>query len=270
MPSTRPAVVFGDIHGEANLFAQAIGIVRERFGTDVDLYHVGDLIDRGPDSKGVIDLCVTNNVRGVLGNHETWLHQVLAEGHFDTFALHKSMAGNKTLHSYGVQTRRPAEVVAELRENMPRVHRDYILGLDIWLKFTMPGRVYRIVHAGLKRSQAESFIGEAERRAARGGSTSDHLCDVVAHLSSASLLWTGPNLKNPNLHHFGDGSCQIFGHTPRRHPTITKRWIAMDTGCGTRPPWMLSAIVLPSREVISVNALTDKVKIEQPFSDFTM
>jgi len=67
---SRPAVVFGDVHGDSVKLEKLVAEVRKRFGTEVDIYSLGDLIDRGPDSKGVLDICVREGIQGILGNHE--------------------------------------------------------------------------------------------------------------------------------------------------------------------------------------------------------
>lgn len=257
---SRIAAVIGDIHGESELLALLLKTVRERFGPDVDFYQVGDMIDRGPDSKGVIQLCIDNGIHSILGNHETWLHKYLMTGEFDDFALNKMMAGDATLKSYGVtQPRNPGEIERQLKHLMPKSHREFILGLPIWRKISMPGCSYRLVHTGVKESDARLHLGAAERRASEHrGSVGDALCEVLATQSAMSLLWTSPNIQEPNLYRFPDGSCQIFGHSPVRTPVVTKWWIAIDTGSGTRPPNTLSAVVLPSREIVSVNSLSGK------------
>lgn len=268
---TRTAAVIGDIHGEAGLLAALLDTVRARFGSDVDFYHVGDMIDRGPDPKAVVQLCIDNRIQGVLGNHETWLHKYLVCGDFDDFALNKMMAGDATLRSYGVQSRNPGEIERQLKDRVPKAHKDYILGLPLWRKVSMPGCSYRLVHTGVKASDAALHLGAAERNASRfKGSVGDALCEEVAKNSPMSILWTSPDLKDPNLYRFPDGSCQIFGHSPVREPVITKWWIAIDTGSGTRPPNALSAVILPSREIVTVNSLTGKVPSGSGFSQFTM
>ena len=62
--------VCGDIHGMYDLLIKALNSVNFKIGHDV-LVCVGDLIDRGPDSKKVLDMFMTtNNFFTVLGNHE--------------------------------------------------------------------------------------------------------------------------------------------------------------------------------------------------------
>jgi serine/threonine protein phosphatase 1 len=116
------SVVFGDVHGESAKLRALIDTARGRWG-DVKLYGVGDFIDRGPDSKGVVQICVDEGVEGILGNHELWFHQLLNKGVFDDGALHPVMGGRQTLDSYGLGIRHP-------EKNLPRVpesHREFVL-----------------------------------------------------------------------------------------------------------------------------------------------
>lgn len=62
--------VCGDIHGMYDLLIKALNSVNFKIGHDV-LVCVGDLIDRGTDSKKVLDMFMTtHNFFTVLGNHE--------------------------------------------------------------------------------------------------------------------------------------------------------------------------------------------------------
>jgi hypothetical protein len=267
---SRPAVVMGDVQGDSFALHVLLRKIREQFGQDVDIYHVGDIVDRGEGSKEVVQLCIDNNIQGVLGNHETWMHQVFATGEFDPFALHKVMGGIPTLKSYGVtEFKNPDEIARQLKAKVPQAHKDYILGLPLWRKFEVDGVTYRLVHAGVKQGEAKAFKADAKRFADQEGiSFDDALCDRIATVKPAYMLWQGPNLNQHNLYHFPDGSVQIFGHTPRHDVTMTKRFIAVDTGCGTCPPYRLSAVVLPSREVITATRLGDKIPAGGGFGKF--
>jgi hypothetical protein len=261
MGTDRFAAVIGDVHGHAELLQDLVGQIRSRYGDEIDIYCAGDLIDRGPDSKGVIDICIKEKIKSVLGNHETWMHQYLATGQFDSFALHKLMMGDKTLLSYGLDSKSPDEIERRLKNLIPQEHRDYILATPVWRKFTAGDRVYRLSHAGLKKIDARQMTTEITNQGAQltPEVLSDALCEIVAKAHPACVLWVSPNMKDPDLYHFPDGSCQVFGHTPVRDPIITKMWVAVDTGCGTRPPQFLSAVILPDNEVIKINSLTSKI-----------
>lgn len=58
----------GDVHGCSKEFAQLIDILSWQ-SLDA-IWTVGDLVDRGPDSAGVIDICIDKNISSVMGNHD--------------------------------------------------------------------------------------------------------------------------------------------------------------------------------------------------------
>jgi len=267
MPSK--AAVIGDVHGNPNLLKRLIAKIRSKYGMDIDIYSTGDIVDRGPDSKGCIDICIEEGVQAVIGNHETWIHQFISTGVFDGFCLHPIMGGRATLNSYGItEFESDRDISAAFQEALPQSHRDFINRMAIWIRFEAGDKTYRLTHAGLDKPSAAVYTGELERVRGEGANVppedsheyGDELLRAVAKTQSAVLMWTGCNLKSPNVYHFPDDSCQVFGHTPvGRSPIVTKRWIALDTGCGKMPPNTLSAVILPDMEVVSVNSLTDKV-----------
>jgi hypothetical protein len=241
---TRPAVVFGDVHGDASSLEKLIRKIRARFGQEVDIYSVGDLVDRGPDSKGVIEICIREGIQGIIGNYEIWLHR-----YFDS--------------------RDPKTIERRLKHLVPQSHKDWILGLPVWRKIVVGGEVYRLVHAGVKQPEADKYTAEARRRSQKQNIPfGDALCNTIAELEPAYMMWQSPNLQDPNLYHFDDGT-QIFGHIPRRNPIITKGWMAIDTGAGTRPPYTITAVVLPyDGEILQANKLSEKLPDTNGYHDF--
>lgn len=268
---SKHAAIFGDVHGRLDLLQILIARLREEYGNDLDLYSTGDLIDRGPDSRGVIDLCIRENVQAVLGNHESWLHMYLMSGQFNDFALHRIIGGRATLDSYGVTTHTIDAVERGLKARMPNAHMQFILDLPLWRKIQVGDEVFRLSHAGLKTSDVEALIRINPLLGMPEGA--DLLVDETRRHCHQSILWAGYNVNSPNLHDFADGSVQVFGHLPVWTPQVTRRWIAVDTGCGTRDPQRLSAVVLPERKVFTVDAASEKLKekIKGPgFTDFTL
>jgi len=204
----------------------------------------------------------------------------VSTGVFDGFCLHPIMGGKATLQSYGIYDfDSHRDIQEKLAQGLPKDHRDFINGMALWIRFEAGGKSYRLSHAGLDKASAAVYTAELERVRGEGAKDvpeadtpeyGDEILRAVGKTQSAILMWTGCDLKNPNVYHFPDGSCQVFGHTPvGRDPIVTKRWIALDTGCGKMPPNFLSAVVLPDMEVIQVNTLTDKVGPDG-IRDFTM
>jgi len=62
----QQTLVIGDIHGQLRELEEMIAMVPD--GTKI--ISCGDLVDRGPSSKEVVDFCIDNNVQVCLGNHE--------------------------------------------------------------------------------------------------------------------------------------------------------------------------------------------------------
>ncbi|MFW8593701.1 metallophosphoesterase [Cribrihabitans neustonicus] len=147
---------------------------------------LGDYIDRGPDSRGVIELLLQGQAAGrnwvcLKGNHdrmfEWFLENVprhdphLLIGHH---WLHERIGGDRTLASYGVtfdSRSRLSEVHAKALDLVPPAHAAFLRGLPaLW---EAPGIAF--VHAGIRpgiplRSQSETdllwirqeFLGHAE------------------------------------------------------------------------------------------------------------
>jgi serine/threonine protein phosphatase 1 len=79
IPEGRRVYAIGDIHGRLDLLDALLGMIdsddRERGASHTTLIFLGDLVDRGPDSRGVVqrllDLSRTSReTRFLLGNHE--------------------------------------------------------------------------------------------------------------------------------------------------------------------------------------------------------
>ena len=127
---TRYAI--GDIHGGAQTL-QAL-LQRLQLKHDDKLYLLGDYIDRGPDSRGVLETILQllksgYDVRPVRGNHDDMLLQTV-NGYHDDYAWYWMKGwGTETLKSFGVTN--PEEIPVRylnLLEQMPylRVDNDFV------------------------------------------------------------------------------------------------------------------------------------------------
>lgn len=208
-PATRIYAI-GDIHGRADLLYDTV----ERI--DDDLYrrpveravevYVGDYIDRGDDSKSVIDiLCrrlVQRNAICLRGNHEAMLEDFLR----DPEVVHGWMrlGALSTLTSYGVPIPPSAPLVpAKLHrafcDALPRTH---ILFLQCLRNAYQCGD-YLFVHAGIRP----------------GVPLHEQVQD--------DLIW----IRDEFLQSTADHGCTVVhGHTPVTHPQICSNRINIDTG----------------------------------------
>lgn len=121
---TRYAI--GDIHGGSQTFLALIRQINPRH--DDCVYLLGDYIDRGPDSKGVLDTIISMqesgcDIRPIRGNHEDMLVRTLTGNH-DPFSWHWMEGwGKKTLFNFGVK--KP--------EELPQRYRKFLASLPYFL-----------------------------------------------------------------------------------------------------------------------------------------
>lgn len=205
----------GDIHGDRDKL--------ERMLTRPELVgrlivFLGDLVNRGPDSRGVLDLVFEATLsRGavtLLGNHDAALLNYLESGDFVRFA---AFGGLPTLRSYLGEAR--GDVFAAFLAAFPPHHRNL---LESSATHFETGDVL-FTHAGVEVHPDGSW--------------------VLADGRNAQLL-TRP-LVFPKL-------C-VCGHyvQPAGRPFVSPGLICVDTGCGSGGP--LTAVLLPERSFVQIN-----------------
>jgi serine/threonine protein phosphatase 1 len=159
-PDGKTIYAIGDIHGRSDCLARAHALIdrdiakKGNRGEVVEVY-IGDFVDRGPDSKGVIDRLVdrTASAKMVLikGNHEIIMESFLRG--LTPFEDWRAVGGLETVLSYRVDARallarggtiRPRD----LAEKLPVSHLRFISALE---DICQIGR-YCFVHAGIKPS----------------------------------------------------------------------------------------------------------------------
>ncbi|MEC9368440.1 MAG: metallophosphoesterase family protein [Pseudomonadota bacterium] len=208
------AVIYAlsDIHGRADLLAELLGrIDTDARGTGADdlrLVFLGDYVDRGPDSRGVIELLLSGlpdsfSVTCLMGNHERMLLDFL-DG--DDMEHWMSNGAEATVESYGIDAGdihwaegRAEDCRKEFTRLLPTAHRNFLDGLQHW----HAAGGYHFVHAGV-----------------RPGVPLDQQ-------DSHDMLW----IRSPFLHSDKDlGRMVIHGHTPGDAPVVRKNRICIDTG----------------------------------------
>jgi len=210
---TRRTFVIGDVHGCLDPLLRLV----ERIGWRPDedgLIFLGDYIDRGRDSKGVVDYIlalkdVSPHVRGIKGNHEVMFLDYLDRRRRDLYILN---GGRITLESYGGTDSRGDIAV-------PRSHMAFYRSLP----FVVELEDYIIVHAGLRPG-----------------------CPLREQ-SEEDLVW----IREPFIYSPQDfGKRVLFGHTPFREPLVMENKIGLDTGAvyGNR----LTCLELPGLRFHSV------------------
>ena len=240
-----PAFIFGDVHGDAVQLRRLISKVRHEAGPDVDLYSVGDLVDRGQDSRGVIETCIEEGVKPILGNHELWFRDLVSGKGFDTFALQSIMGGKATLASYGINSPDPVVIERDAESRIPAAHREYILDAPFHRKIEVGGRTYRLTHGGISAKDGNGLWESVTKHITDVSVACSLIVAIMATEFLDRMIWVGA--KQRNVFRFPDGSIQVFGHTPWRDGAeinVDGGYIALDTGCGTCPPFRLSGVLL--------------------------
>ncbi|WP_163848208.1 metallophosphoesterase family protein [Pseudooceanicola aestuarii] len=151
----------GDIHGQRALLEEQIARIDADGGAEARLVFLGDLVDRGPDSQGVIQLILDGMAAGrrwrcVRGNHDQMFLDFRRDGTVVNPNVasglpwpHRRLGGLETLRSYGVDVdpaRPNAALQADLARAMPAAHRDFLTGLPLWIEEAG----FLFVHAGLR------------------------------------------------------------------------------------------------------------------------
>lgn len=157
VPAGQRIYAIGDIHGRLDLFEQLLGLIEAddaaRGRADTHLVLLGDLVDRGPESRGVVEramaLMQSGKVRVLAGNHE----EMMLAGLEDDEVLRHFLrhGGKETLFSYGLQPEEYAAAKLELlRERMnelvPASHIAFIRAMENQI---ICGD-YLFVHAGIR------------------------------------------------------------------------------------------------------------------------
>lgn len=156
----RRVYAIGDVHGRLDLFreltARVIDDSRARGAADhLEIVLLGDLVDRGPDSAGVVDLvqrlCADWPIfTCLMGNHEEVFLMALS-GDMGALRFFKKIGGRETLLSYGV----PADLIdgdddealfERMMQCVPQSHYDFIAGLPS----SVQAGDYLFVHAGIR------------------------------------------------------------------------------------------------------------------------
>lgn len=150
----------GDIHGQLELLKAAHELVFRDGGRDALIAHVGDLIDRGPDSCGTVEYLLNGQRDGrrwivTRGNHDRFLPKFLREPDWIDPGLasgrhwtdHSGLGAAATLASYGLDPELPRDrLLKEARLAVPETHADFLATLPLW--FLHPEGL--VVHAGIR------------------------------------------------------------------------------------------------------------------------
>jgi serine/threonine protein phosphatase 1 len=219
----------GDIHGRADLLDQVLSNIDRDLSarpTPRALHVlVGDYVDRGPDSLGVLDRLVEraqdHELICLKGNHESFLIDFLkAPAVLDAW---RHFGGLETLLSYGLAPSvRPdaatrMQLAADLERAMPAAHRGFLQNLK--LSFTCGD--FFFAHAGVRPGTP------------------------LTHQQEEDVLWIREEFLSCEQDF---GKIVIHGHTPVLEPDIRPNRINIDTGA--LATGRLTCLILEGDELI--------------------
>lgn len=210
LPDGQRVYAVGDVHGRLDLFERLLAAIDHddagRPPVQTSRILLGDLIDRGPDSAGVIararQWCSEHAVDIVQGNHEELL--LLSLHNAEALRGFLKFGGMQTLISYGLDEEfiRSAEPEALQRAMAAAIPAGDLAFMESFGKLIRIGD-YLFVHAGVRpNTPLDNQLGQDCR-------------------------W----IREPFLSHDSDfGACIVHGHTITARPDVRANRIGIDTG----------------------------------------
>ncbi len=226
-----PIYVIPDIHGHLDQLEAALARIEADGGQAAEIVFLGDLVDRGPDSRGVIERLIRGRAEGrrwhvLMGNHDQLFARYLRTGRVEhprirsgAIWLDERLGGAATLASYGIR-------------------------VEPW---TMPtGNLYRAVRRAVPRRHL-AFLESLPRLFVRGALLFVHAGIrpgvPLPEQAADDLNW----IRAPFLDHRDPWPwLVVHGHTALKHPRHFGNRIDLDGGAGFGRP--LHAAVFEGRK----------------------
>lgn len=226
IPDGKRVYAIGDIHGRYDLLSAMLDtIARDASASagEAQIVFLGDYIDRGADSRSVIECLLGGERRGwtcLMGNHEAMLLAAL-DGELD-WPMWLGHGGAETLFSYGLSSRefagraQPEALRDAVLTAIPPAHIAFLRALSGSVQIGD----YFFCHAGIRPGVP------LERQVL------------------SDLLWIREDFTDSALDH---GKRVVHGHTPVMEPEILPNRINVDTGAYLTH--RLSCVVLEADQV---------------------
>lgn len=247
---TGPFDVIGDVHGCLPELEELLGVLGYRIERDDEARPVGashpdgrraiflgDLVDRGPDTPGVLRLVMGMVDAGtalcVSGNHEA--------------KLARALAGRAVTLSHGL-----AETLDQLAAEPEDFRRRVTAFVDgLVAHYVLDGGHLVVAHAGLK----ESYQGRASGRVRSFALYGDTTGETDEY---------GLPVRYPWAEDYRGSAMVLYGHTPVPEPVWVNNTMCLDTGCVFGGS--LSALRYPEREVVQVAAAREYYEPVRPLA----
>ena len=219
----RRIYAIGDVHGHRSKLERMHGLVHadlvRRPVARPLLLHLGDLIDRGPDSAGCVALLAGGPpLRGLptvnlMGNHEWMMLHAMQTADGEEIDRWLDNGGDKTLASWGLKsTTKPRDWMAAIPP------RSLVLLRDLAMSFAADD--YLFVHAGVRPG-----VSMAKQRPT----------DLL-WIRESFLNWDGVMLPE------APSTVIVHGHTPGPAAVLKHNRMGLDTGAGRGGPLTCAVI----------------------------
>lgn len=214
----------GDIHGQHDMLLDALTRIEADGGTKAPVVILGDLVDRGPDSRAVIETLISGIEQGrdwtvLLGNHDRMFLDFLETGRTlnplvrtGVSWLDDRLGGKATLAAYGIDPSAPEDTLHEAAQAaVPAAHRDFLAARPLFLE----RGPHLFVHAGIRPTLPLDWQGEED------------------------LIW----IREPFLSHNEPFDwLVVHGHTAVDLPRHYGNRLNLDSGAGYGRPLTAAAI----------------------------
>lgn len=212
--SANRIYAIGDIHGELAMLEQAVEKIERDGGADAPVVLLGDYVDRGPHSRGVIDYLINaraagRNWRYLIGNHDRMFSMFLQPVplrdprlNIQFSWLHERLGGRQTLASYGIDTEASIDAMhRQARADVPDDHAQFLQSLE----YSHHHNNLLFVHAGIRPGIP------------------------IESQSRDDLVWIRQEFLQDTRQH---PALIVHGHTPVAAARHYGNRVALDTGAG--------------------------------------
>jgi serine/threonine protein phosphatase 1 len=211
VPTGRRVYAVGDIHGRLDLLDALLEMIdaddAKRGPATTELIFLGDLVDRGPDSSGVVERLMalgrSRPVRFLMGNHEEVFLRAMA-GDVKALRFLIRIGGRETLLSYGISEEEYRgldyeELMPLAQSKVPAAHLAFLSSFEKWIEVGD----YLFVHAGLRPGIA------------------------VEDQTTSDLCWIREDFLS---HRDSFGKMVVHGHSITEDIDVRSNRIGIDTG----------------------------------------
>jgi serine/threonine protein phosphatase 1 len=235
MTDPGPVFAIGDVHGQLDMLEHALSLIDRDSAAGATVVLLGDYVDRGPESAGVLNLIANGLSEGrpwvpLLGNHDRFLVRFLDDPDYvdpntarPLTWLDPILGGRETLASYGVDVspmRASTDIWKDARAAVPATHKALIGRLQICHE--TPDLFF--AHAGIRPGVA------------------------LDQQTEDDLIWIRKPFHDDRRDH---GKLIVHGHTPVDAPRHYGNRVNLDSGAGYGRP--LTVALFEDGKVFTLN-----------------